>query len=83
MRFRGLLGGLRGLLATVGRETLERVLQAKDVARSSIEVDGERLRYRGMSGRAWLAPFGRITVPRRIYRADGRDQASAVPLEDA
>jgi hypothetical protein len=83
MRFRGLLGGLRGLLAAVGRETLERVLQAKDVARSSIEVDGELLRYRGMSGRAWLTPFGRITVPRRIYRADGRDQASSVPLEDA
>jgi len=38
MRFRGLVGELRGLLAGIGRETIEQILQAKDEARPSIEV---------------------------------------------
>lgn len=33
MRFRGLVGELRGLLAGIGRETIEQILQAKDEAR--------------------------------------------------
>jgi hypothetical protein len=83
MSFRGLVGGLRGLLAAIGRETLGQILQAKDAARSSIDVAGERLRYRGMSESEWLTPLGRITLPRRVYRADGRGKANTVPLDDA
>jgi hypothetical protein len=81
--FRGLVSGLRGLLAAVGRETIEQVLQAKDEPRSAIEVNGERLRYRGMVECEWLTPFGKITPLRRTYRADGAGKASAVPLDDA
>jgi hypothetical protein len=83
MSFRGLLSGLRGLLAGIGRETIEQILQAKDEARSSIEVAGERLRYRELSAAEWLTPFGKITVLRRTYRADGAGKGSAVPLDDA
>lgn len=82
MSFRGLVGSLRGLLAAIGRETLEQVLQAKDAARSWIDVAGERLRYRGKSGSEWLTPFGRITLPRRVYRGDGPGKPSVVPLDD-
>ncbi|MBX3464018.1 MAG: hypothetical protein KF830_12670 [Planctomycetes bacterium] len=70
MRFRGLVGELRGLLAGIGRDTIEQILQAKDEARPSIEVDGQRLRYRGISASEWLTPFGKITVQRRTYRGD-------------
>ena len=81
--FRGLMGGLRGLLAAIGRETLEQVLRAKDATCPSIEVSGERLRYRGLSASEWLTPFGRITLPRRVYRADGPGKTSVVPLDNA
>jgi hypothetical protein len=83
MSFRVLLSGLRGLLAAIGRETIEQVLQAKDEVRASIEVSGERLRYRGRSAAEWLTPFGKITVLRRTYRADGAGKGSAVPLDGA
>src|SRR5882762_2780740 len=49
MSFRGLVSGLRGLRAAIGRESIEQILQAKDDVRPSIEVSGERLRYRGLS----------------------------------
>jgi hypothetical protein len=83
MRFRGLVGELRGLLAGIGRETIEQILQAKDEARPSIEVDGKRLRYRGISAAEWLTPFGKITVQRRTYRGDVAGMGGAAPLDDA
>lgn len=81
--FRVFVSGLRGVLAAIGRETIEQVLQAKDEVRSSIEVAGERLRYRGISESEWLTAFGRITALRRTYRGDGPGSGSAIPLDDA
>jgi len=83
MRFRGLVGELRGLLAGIGRETIEQILQAKDEARPSIEVDGKRLRYRGISASEWLTPFGKITVQRRTYRGEVAGMGGVAPLDDA
>ena len=60
MSFRTLVGGLRGLLAAIGREGLEQLLQAKDAARSSIEFAGERLRHRGVSEGKWISLVGRM-----------------------
>lgn len=82
-RFRGLVGELRGLLAGVGRETIEQILQAKDEARPSVEVEGKRLRYRGISAAEWLTPFGKITVQRRTYRGDVAGMGGVAPLDDA
>jgi hypothetical protein len=83
VNFRGFVSGLRSVLAAIGRETLEQVLQAKDAARASIEVGGERRRYRGTVAAEWLTPFGKAAVPRRTYRADGRGKSTSVPLDDA
>jgi hypothetical protein len=82
-RFLGFMSGLRGVLAAIGRETIEQVLQAKDEVRPSVEVDGERRRYRGTVPAEWLTVFGRVTMQRRTYRADGPGRASTVPLDDA
>lgn len=81
--FRLMIKGLRGLLAGIGRETIEQILRAKDEARPAVEIGEERLRYRGTSAAEWLTPFGKITVLRRTYRADGAGKGSAVPLDDA
>ncbi len=51
--------------------------------RSSIEVEGERRRFRGIVEAEWLTPFGKVMVLRRAYRADGRGKCTTVPLDDA
>lgn len=81
--FRGFVVGLRGLLAAIGRETIEQVLQEKDTVRSWVEVAGEQRRFRGTVEAEWLTMFGRLKVLRRTYRADGAGKASTVPLDDA
>lgn len=81
--FRGFVGDLRSMLAAIGRETLEQMLQAKDEPRSSIEVDGERRRFRGIVEAEWLTPFGKVMVQRRTYRANGTGKCTTVPLDDA
>lgn len=83
VRFRGLLGGVHELLMATGREVVERLVEDLDAPRAAVEIDGERLRYRGMATREWLSPFGKIAVRRRTYRGEGRDAVSSVPLEDA
>lgn len=82
-QFGTFLSDLQRLLAAVGRETLTSVLGSLDAPRAAIEVDGQRLRYRGMRESEWLTPFGKVPVLRRTYRGDGRGAASAVPLDDA
>ena len=48
-RFRDFVGGMRVLLAAIGREALAQVLEATDTPRPWIERDGHRLRFRGHS----------------------------------
>jgi hypothetical protein len=81
--FRGLVNGLSALLAGVGREALSRIVEDRDVPRASVEFAGQRLRYRGQAQREWLTQFGKITVSRRIYRADGAGAPRSVPLDEA
>ena len=83
VRFREFLGGMRTLLAAIGREAIVQALEATDKARAFVEVSGQQARFRGLSEREWLTHFGKITMLRRTYRADGAGGASAVPLDDA
>lgn len=70
------------LLAGIGREAITQIVEDRDVAHASVEVGGQRLRYRGVSEREWLTPFGKVTVLRRTYRGDGRGAATATPLDE-
>lgn len=83
VRFREFLGGMRTLLAAIGREAVVQALEATDRARAYVEVSGRRARFRGLSEREWLTAFGKITVLRRTYRGDGVGGPNAVPLDDA
>jgi Uncharacterised protein family (UPF0236) len=83
VRFREFLGGMRALLAAIGRETIVQILEAADKPHAVVAVSGRRARFRELSKREWLTAFGKVTVQRRTYRADGIDGASVVPLDDA
>jgi len=62
---------------------VERLGEEVDEPRAAVEVDGERLRYRGVATRAWLSPFGRLRIRRRTYRGDGPGAKSSVPIDEA
>lgn len=82
-RFRAFVGSMKGLLAAIGREALVQAIEATDESRPWVERDGQRLRFRGHSESEWLTAFGKVTVLRRTYRADGVGAASFVPLDVA
>jgi hypothetical protein len=82
-RLRSFVGGLKSLLAVIGRDALVGALESADAPSPTAERDGQRLRYRGLADCEWLTAFGRITVRRRVYRGAGRGAASAVPLDEA
>lgn len=81
-RFRRLLASMGSLLAGIGREAISQIVADRDAPHASVEVDGQRLRYRGPSEREWLTPFGKVKIVRRTYRGDGAGAASATPLDD-
>jgi len=82
-RFRSFLGGLRDLLNGMGREAMARTLERLDPPCATVEVDDERLRYRGTATREWLTVFGKVKVDRRIYRGEGTGARKCVPLDAA
>ena len=82
-QFKSFLSSLHGLVNGVGRSIIEKVLEEHDTPGSSIVVDGTRMRFRGSPEKTWLTAFGRVTVRRRCYRADGRGAPKAIPLDDA
>jgi len=82
-QFGAFLTDLRQVFAAIGRETVTSVLESRDLPHAAIEVDGQRLRFRGVREREWLTPFGKVRVNRRTYRGDGAGAAGAVPLDDA
>lgn len=82
-RFQDFLGGLKALLAAVGRDAVVQTIEALDAPRPAVERDGQLLRYRGLSDREWLTAMGKVTLRRRVYRADGVGAASVVPLDEA
>ena len=81
-RFQRVLGSLGSVLAGIGREAIAQIVEDRDLARASITVAGQRLRYRGRSEREWLTAFGKVTVLRRRYRGEGPGAASATPLDE-
>ncbi len=83
VRFRCFLGSLNNVLMATGRGAVERVLEEMDEPRAHVDVDGERLRYRGTATRRRLSPFGQLVIRRRTYRGDGPDAGSRVPLDEA
>lgn len=80
--FQGFIGELRNALCAIGREALEQVLLSKAPAQQSIEIGGEKHRFRGMVEKEWLTCFGKVQLPRRTYRADGVGNKTIVPLDD-
>ena len=77
------LSGLREAVGGFARDAVKGALEAMDAPASTIEFEGERLRYRGQARKQWLTMFGAIEVERRIYRANGVGAKQCAPLDSA
>src|SRR5438552_703276 len=78
--FSGFLQGLRAMLNQLGRDALLAMLAQKDEAADIIEREGRALRFKQVSRKDWLTPFGGIAVPRRFFQAD-RGGDGIAPLD--
>ncbi len=60
--FRAFVSGLRALVKLVGVEAFVRAVEAQDEVVAADEREGRRLRFRDVSAKDWLTPFGRASI---------------------
>jgi len=77
------LAGIRRAMGGAAKATVKHTLESLDEATPSIEMEGQRLRYRGRAKKLWLSMHGAIEVERRVYRCDGPGVSRCVPLDVA
>ena len=76
------LAGMRLALGDFATKAVKRVLESMDETASSVELEGQRLRYRGKARKQWLSMFGTVEVERRVYRGDGPGAPQHVALDE-
>ncbi len=79
--FRGFVRSLQDALNQLGLDALIQTLTAFDDPHERIDREGEVLRFKFLSTKEWLSPFGLVSLPRRLYQADSGGCA-VVPLDE-
>lgn len=62
--------GLKSVLASVGRRAFVEVVSASDEPEEVVEHGGKRHRFKQVSTKEWLTPFGLVQVDRRYFQRD-------------
>ena len=81
-RFKDFLGGLKAAVNEAGRQALQSSIAACEQERPGVERDGFLYRFKMVSEKEWLTPFGKIVIARRLYQPDGGGTC-LVPLDEA
>ena len=61
---------LKDALSEAGRQAHQRFIQSYDVAQPTLEINGQTFRFKMVSPKIFLTPFGEIQVARSLYQAD-------------
>lgn len=74
---------LQGALAAAGQEGFRTFIESYDPSSEGniIEIDGQSLRWKMISLKNFLTPFGKIPISRSLYQADSGGP-SRCPLDD-
>ncbi len=73
--------GLKTVLASVGREAFVRFVDHQDEAEDLFEHEGKQCRFKQVSTKEWLTPFGIVAVDRRYFQPDtGGDGVAPIDL---
>jgi len=68
--FVDLIEDLKSVLNSAGRRTLVKVVHTQDEIEGVFEHEGNAHRFKQVSTKEWLSPFGRIAIGRRYYQPD-------------
>jgi hypothetical protein len=79
--FAEFVDGLKAVLASAGREAFGRFVSLQDEVDDLFEHDGMGYRFKQVSTKEWLTPFGVVQVDRRYFQRDvGGDGVSPIDL---
>jgi len=77
-----LIEGVRHMMAACGQEGVRCFLEAKDVEEDIVFSKGEAFRFKAVSPKIFLTPFGKVEVNRRMYQ-NAKDTKTFFPLDAA
>lgn len=68
--FTQFVDGLKDVLASAGRQAFVRFVDLQDEPEDLFPHDGKRYRFKQVSTKEWLTPFGVVQVDRRYFQPD-------------
>lgn len=68
--FRSAVDTIKAAVNEVGRAALAAVIAKAESANEIVEHEGKRYRFKQVTPKTWLTPFGRMVVRRRYYQPD-------------
>jgi len=75
--FRCAIETIKDAVNELGRRALEAVIANAESAEDVIELKGSRHRFKQVTPKNWITPFGRISVDRRYYQQDSGGEGFA------
>lgn len=79
--FTQFVDGLKTVLASAGRQAFVRFVHLQENVDDLLDHDDRRYRFKQVSTKEWLTPFGVVQVDRRYFQPDaGGDGVSAIDL---
>lgn len=72
---------LKDAFSEAGRQAYQRFIQSYDVSEPTFEINGQTFRFKTVSPKTFLTPFGEIRIARSLYQAD-TGGTSYCPLDD-
>ena len=70
VRFTQFVDGLKGVLARAGCQAFVRFVDLQDESDDLFEHNGKEYRFKQVSSKEWLTPFGVVQVERRYFQPD-------------
>ena len=70
LAFTQFIDGLKGVLASAGRQAFVKFVDLQDRSEDVFEHDGKRSRFKQVSTKEWLTPFGVVQIDRRYFQPD-------------
>ena len=79
-KFTEFVDGLKAVLASAGRNAFSKLVDLQDETEDLFERDGKTFRFKQVSTKEWLTPFGIVPVERRYFQPDSGGDGIA-PLD--
>lgn len=72
---------LKDAFSDAGRQACQKFIESYDLQEPTLEINGQTFRFKMVSPKIFLTPFGEIQIARSLYQADAGGK-SYFPLDD-